>query len=257
MNEDVRDLLRRIRETLVASTVPSRQCHRVGPFLAMLSPDNEIPWLNGAALVGDLPADPSADLEALEAYFAANHRSPRFEFFPDHTPELEAWLIGRGYERQHVLPTMVCTRETFHPVDREGVQIERLGPGSDLAGAYRAAAEAFEMEGDASPDELRKDGEAIVAGRLRRTLARIEGEIAGVASTVGDASVCELCGVGTRPAFRRRGVASVVSTDLMRAQFENPEAIVWLSAGDDTARQVYERLGFREIGVEVTYARPA
>lgn len=256
MSEDVRLLLKRIRETLVATTAPSRQCHRVGPFLAMLSPESEIPWLNGAALVDELPSDPAADLDALEEFFRAHNRIPRFEFFPAQTPEFETWLARRGYEKQHTLPTMVCTAETFKPKAGDGVTIERLGPEGDLAGAFRVAAEAFGMEDEPSPDHATKDAKEIIVGRLRRTVARIDGELAGVASTVGDADVCELCGVGTRTKFRRRGVASAVSSDLMRAQFENPTAIVWLSAGDDTARMVYEGLGFREIGVEVTYARP-
>lgn len=256
MNEEGRLLLKKIRETLVATTAPSRQTHRVGPFLAMLSPGSEIPWLNGAALVDDLSADPSADLAALEAFFRDNGRFPRFEFFPDQTPDLERWLIGRGYERQHVLPTMVCTAATFRPALYEGIEIERMIPESDLAVAHRVAMEAFGMEEEAMEDQVAQTARDLEAGRLRRTLARIGGEPAGVASTVGDREVCELAGVGTRPAFRRRGVASAVSTDLMRAQFENPDAIVWLSAGDDTARAVYERLGFREMGFEVTYALP-
>lgn len=256
MSEDVRPLLKRIRETLVATTAPSRQTHRVGPFLAMLSPDSEIPWLNGAALVDELPEDPSAEFDALEAFFEENNRVPRFEFFPLQTPQFEVWLARRGYEKQHELPTMVCTAETFRPKTEEGIVLERLGPTGDLAGAFRVAAEAFGMEEEPSPDHTKKDAGEIVSGRLRRTVARIDGELAGVASTVGDEKVCELCGVGTRPKFRRRGVASAVSTDLMLTQFRNSDAIVWLSAGDDTARMVYEGLGFREVGVEVTYGRP-
>lgn len=256
MSEDARQLLKRIRETLVATTAPSRQCHRVGPFLAMLSPDSEIPWLNGAALVDDLPSEPGADLDALEAFFRAHHRIPRFEFFPAQTPEFESWLAQRGYEKQHSLPALVCTRETFRPREPQGIELERLGPEGDFAGAYRVAAEAFGMEDDLSPDQAARSAQEILAGRLRRTVARIAGELAGVASTVGNEEVCELCGVGTRPRFRRRGVASAVSSDLMHTQFQNPDAIVWLSAGDETAKQVYERLGFHEIGIEVTYARP-
>lgn len=255
MSQDIRPLLKRIRETLVATTAPSRKCHRVGPFIAMLSPESDIPWLNGAALVDVLPEDPTAALDDLEVFFRANDRVPRFEFFVEQTPELAEWLAKRGYERQHVLPTMVCTLATFRPDDRPNVEVERLTPQGDLASAYRAAAEAFGMEEEPTANSLLKDAAAIESGRLRRTIARIDGEIAGVASTVGDKDVCELAGVGTRPRFRRQGVASAVSTDLMRAQFENPEAIVWLSAGDETAKAVYERLGFQEIGVEVTYAQ--
>jgi predicted GNAT family acetyltransferase len=153
------------------------------------------------------------------------------------------------------MPAMVCTPAEFRPQPVEGVEVETLDADGDLAEAFAVAAEAFGMEDEPADEHVARDAAAIRTGRMRRAVARIDGELAGVASLVGDALVGELCGVGTRHAYRRRGVALAVSTELMRQQLDRPEALVWLSAGDDAARRVYERLGFFEVAKEVTYAQ--
>jgi ribosomal protein S18 acetylase RimI-like enzyme len=248
-------ILTRIRQTLITTTALSRECARVGPFLAMLSPESKTPWLNSAALVSPLANQADEEFAALEAYFAERDRVPRFEFFPRESPDLEAWLIRRGYARLHEMPAMVCTPTDFQPLPSAGVEVETVDADGDLAGAFAVAAEAFGMEDEPVEEHAARDAAAIRNGRMRRAVARVDGVLAGVASLVGDASVGELCGVGTRPRYRRRGVASAVSTALMRQHLDRPEALVWLSAGDDAARRVYERLGFYEVAKEVTYAK--
>ncbi len=88
---------------------------------------------------------------------------------------------------------------------------------------------------------------------MRASLALVDGVPAGGAYTVGDDTISAEPGVGTAPEFRRRGVASCASSALMEQHFKNPDTLVWLSAGDEIAKAVYEKLGFRLLGTQLNY----
>ena len=65
-----------------------------------------------------------------------------------------------------------------------------------------------------------------------------------------------MAGVGTVAEFRRQGWASAVSSRLLSEMFSDPateDLIAWLSAGDSTARAVYEKLGFSQVGDQCNY----
>jgi predicted GNAT family acetyltransferase len=53
--------------------------------------------------------------------------------------------------------------------------------------------------------------------------------------------------VATLPAFRRRGIAAALTSELVRDAFERGAEVVFLSAGDVSIARVYERAGFRRI----------
>uniref|UniRef100_UPI0015868DF2 GNAT family N-acetyltransferase n=1 Tax=Streptomyces sp. TRM64462 TaxID=2741726 RepID=UPI0015868DF2 len=62
---------------------------------------------------------------------------------------------------------------------------------------------------------------------------------------------CEAAGIGTRPAFRGRGVAAAVTAELTRAMFARGAGSVWLEYSGDGSRRVYERLGYRPRGTRL------
>ena len=64
----------------------------------------------------------------------------------------------------------------------------------------------------------------------------------------------ELAGVGTRPAFRGRGVAGAVTAALAEALFAGGARSVWLEYSGEGSRQVYERVGFRPGGTRLYMA---
>jgi predicted GNAT family acetyltransferase len=67
----------------------------------------------------------------------------------------------------------------------------------------------------------------------------------GMHQPVGE--VTEIVGIGTLPAARRRGLATVVTAALVHDAVASGVDLVFLSAeGDDVAR-IYERLGFRRV----------
>lgn len=61
-------------------------------------------------------------------------------------------------------------------------------------------------------------------------------------------SCSEIVAVATLPAFRRRGLASAVTSALVQNAFENGVDLVLLMAQNDDVARIYERLGFRTIG---------
>jgi ribosomal protein S18 acetylase RimI-like enzyme len=65
--------------------------------------------------------------------------------------------------------------------------------------------------------------------------------------------ICELVGVATLPALRRRGVAATLCSFLIEDHFEEGGDVVWLSAGDAVAQATYERIGFRLVDSRLNY----
>jgi ribosomal protein S18 acetylase RimI-like enzyme len=79
---------------------------------------------------------------------------------------------------------------------------------------------------------------------------------AGVAALSPTESVGELVGVATLPEFRRRGVASALSSKLVADHFHNGGDIAWLSAEDAAAQAMYRTIGFIDAGIYANYIAP-
>jgi ribosomal protein S18 acetylase RimI-like enzyme len=69
----------------------------------------------------------------------------------------------------------------------------------------------------------------------------------GVHQPVGDVS--EVVGVATLPEHRRTGWAGALTSALVNDAHERGVSTVFLSAADDAVARVYERVGFRDVGV--------
>lgn len=61
-------------------------------------------------------------------------------------------------------------------------------------------------------------------------------------------SCSEIVAVATLPAFRRRGLASAVTSALVENAFDNRVDMIFLMAQNNEVARIYERLGFRVIG---------
>jgi predicted GNAT family acetyltransferase len=98
--------------------------------------------------------------------------------------------------------------------------------------------------------------ERILRGHTVMAVAELDGHPASVGShnPVGDAT--EIVGVGTLPAFRRRGIGAAVTSILVEDAFGRGISVVLLSAGDDAVARVYARLGFRVVGTAGAAAAP-
>ncbi|MFF7966833.1 GNAT family N-acetyltransferase [Streptomyces sp. NPDC007903] len=223
---------------------------RIGGFVAGFDPATTSPYVNYATpLPGITPTE--AEVAALVGEFRRRGLLPRLEFAPDAAPEVEPALRRAGFSTEAVHEYLVCTPATRTvPAGLPPTKTPRTD--AEFAEIDAALTEAFGEEFPAPADG---------ASLLRRTQARggavrfvraEDGRCAGAASCSAPAEgTAELAGVGTRPAYRGRGVAAAVTSALAGVLFERGAESVWLESSGDGSRRVYERVGFRPGGTRL------
>lgn len=249
----LQDSLRRIDEQIIGVNRPARNVFEVGPFTVMLDPTTDMIFANYAIPMSQEVSD--GQIAEMISLFHREGRTPRLEYRREACPDLADRLEANGFALEMDNPVMLCDRSTFVPVFADDVDVEVLTPDGDIEGFLRSGNEAFGMDFPINEERIVKTREAIGRGSWVCAIGRIDGDIAGSAAITPFGGVGELAGVGTSPRFRRRGVASAVSSVLMERFFETYD-LAWLSAGDDTARLVYERLGYRAVATQANYSFP-
>lgn len=215
----------------------------VGPFAAMLHPTDPLIYLNYAVPTSEPLPEALGDLIGV---FRARGRRPRFEFFASLWPSLEDMLVQHGFEIESRVPVMILTANALTDGPEDAVE---MGDLDTLLSFGDCIGEAFgEPMG---PDSAASSLVGIKEGRLLGACVMDGDRVVSGGFVVGRGTIAEVAGIGTRPAFRRRGHASRVSRFLCRKFFERGGEIAWLSAGSEEAKAVYSKLGFTEVGVQV------
>jgi len=248
-----------IQAFLRAGGVPEER-ERIGPFLIRLTRSSKHPMLNYA--VPDEDARPSdSDVEALVTAFESKGLLPRLEYVSSGAPFLESILHSQGFSTEGRLPIMSCQpgEEQLGEVP-PGFEVVLARSDEEHADAIVVADQAY-GEPVGMPDRTRiesrrrqvQEGGAVV---LARHLA--SGSPAGSGLfPVPRAGVTEVAGVGTADEFRRRGVASAVTSRLVEQAFDNGVHLVWLTPEHVEGERIYSRLGFtRAPGEMVHISRP-
>ncbi|MGW0860834.1 GNAT family N-acetyltransferase [Streptomyces sp. NPDC002611] len=228
----------------------------VGGFVAGFDPATTSPYINYATpLPGTRPTD--RDITALIEAFRERGLKPRLEFAPDAAPAVDPALRRGGFTTEAVHEYLVCTPATLTPQPTgnraaAGLSVETPYTDGDYAAIDAALSEAFAGDFASSPEG---------AARLRRTqdnggavrfVRSPDGGCAGAASCSAPAvSTSELAGVGTRLAFRGRGIAASVTSALTQAMFSQGARSVWLEYSGEGSRRVYERVGYRPQGTRL------
>ncbi len=247
-------ILARIQSSLEEALGAIRELVDSGPFRLYLDRDSDFPWMNyGFPVSGGVDA---ASIVGLVRDFQARGRLPRLEFFEDLWPEVSGLLDASGFECERRIPAMLCTESSFRPRENPELRIEVVSAESDLDTYYQVVHEAFEAPDPPDPSVVESVRKGIAQGNMRCAAATLDGKMIAAGAIVGAGEVAELAGIGTLHAYRRQAAASSVSSALMRQHFERGK-LVWLSAGDDTSRAVYERLGFRVVGTQANYSLPS
>ncbi|HEY4017338.1 MAG TPA: GNAT family N-acetyltransferase [Pseudonocardiaceae bacterium] len=218
-----------------------------GGFVVGIDPSTTSHHVNYATpLPGIEPT--SADVAALVSAFRERGLTPRLEFAPNAAPAVEAALYAAGFTVEEEHEYLVCVRDSLVPPDNPPL-VEAPETDADYLAVDAALAEAFGDEFTPSPQgvaRLRRIGEMGGAVRLVRAP---DGDCAGAASCSAPAvGTSELAGVGTRPAYRGRGIAAAVTASLTALMFAKGNESVWLEYGGDGSRRVYERIGYRPAG---------
>lgn len=235
---------------------------QVGGFVAGFDPETTSPYINYAT---PLPgAEPSGrDVAALIAAFRERGLRPRLEFAPDAAPEVEPVLRAVGFSTEETHEYLVCTPETLRMNTAEQATpdaalrhvaqiVETPATDADYAALDAVLSEAFGGEfapsahGAARLRRVQENGGAV------RFVRASDGTCAGGASCSASAvGTCELSGVGTRPQFRGRGIASAVTAALTEAMFAQGAGSVWLEYSGEGSRRVYQRVGYQPQGTRL------
>jgi GNAT superfamily N-acetyltransferase len=263
---DPRRLARHLRESYRAGTTPTR----FGPFTCYLHPGSDHEALNVA--VPDDPVEgrivpvegadaPREDdvplaLASMRAHFLANRRRPRIEFLLEQHPGLSATLGRLGWSEEVRLPVLACTRETWRgmaataslrveallpttpwPVARDYLLVQREAYGLEMPIPERAPPGYWESLQIGAGVLARVDGIPVAAGGLT---PQLEG-------------LCDVRGLGVKPAFRRRGVGSFLLSALARIAHETgADAVVAIPDGRESLA-LAKKAGFEPAAMLVSF----
>jgi predicted N-acetyltransferase YhbS/RimJ/RimL family protein N-acetyltransferase len=190
-----------------------------------------------------------------------------FEWVTEHDPGMSQVLedAGTTVTEYPLLAMEPADRRTAAPFLMPGIEILPADPAL-LTEAWAVAEVAFahDPDSDAGGGGVAARDERVAAIDQIMTTTLMERSSSGTTVTaamkdeddgiiavgmlqpVGD--VAEIVGVATLPAFRKRGLATVITVHLVQHAFDHGIRTVVLSAGTEDAARTYERVGFRRIG---------
>jgi ribosomal protein S18 acetylase RimI-like enzyme len=191
--------------------------------------------------------------------------SEAFEWIAEVTPSLTPAASAAGLAvTDH--PLLALEPGALRPVPHsQGVELRLVEPDDDLAAITAVAHVGFAHPGTATgpvgakaltraaaqrdPEALGFERARLASGLTVMALALLDGQPVAVGSHQPVGPVTEVVGVATLPPWRRRGLGAAVTAFLVEDAGRRGAETVFLSAGDDAVARVYERLGFRRVGV--------
>ncbi|HYF61385.1 MAG TPA: GNAT family N-acetyltransferase, partial [Herpetosiphonaceae bacterium] len=214
------ELLQAIELNVRAGAAQVCQEIAVGPFVALLHPGDPALWYNYAVPAAPLPDEVAAltALAALQNVFSQRDRTIRFEFTAELWPALPELLLQAGLQPERASPQMICAPEDFRPCAAAGVAVRLLGAADSLADYRSLTSLGFGRLAAATEAEVSVLRREVEAG-WRYAVAEIEGVWAGVGGYLAIDGLTELVAIATHPAFRRRGVASSLTSFLVSDHF--------------------------------------
>jgi ribosomal protein S18 acetylase RimI-like enzyme len=264
-----------------AQQAPSRELRDLADAWLLYDPDDAEPFWN-RVIAPRWPTDPAAfdrRLDEVITLFATLDRLPHIRPLPvgGQPPDLPVRLEAAGFQwlgadRRMVLVEPERAEERVAAAEarvagalgRGSVTVTRHG--TDRAKAperqrwgerRRWAAEASLVLEDAfgvDPDRrvaLENDVLACVTRPgCSILLIRVDGEPAAIARRAATDAGSYLSSIGTRPAFRRRGLGSLATALALGDALHDGSPVVHLSVevDNDPGRSLYEALGFAVIG---------
>ncbi len=240
----------------------------VPPFSLFFHPADPLKYFNYAIPDGPGLPEPylpeanalSGILARLRQEFRQRGRVARFEFFEAFAPELPAALRAHGFREEGRQWSMLCTPASFRPApDVLGLEITALQPDSpeaDMRDFLTTQRRGFDPQDVSEPSEsdIARERENYHRHGWRAFLGRVNGAPAGV-SAYGQpiGGVSEIGGVATLVPFRRRGIAARLTAQAVQAAFSLGVDTACLTAEDEAAGRVYERIGFVPFSTMLAY----
>lgn len=247
-----------------AHAIPAREVRDLGHAVVLIDPRDPDPFWNRMASVRwpDDPAGFDRHLGEMLTLFAVLDRRPHVWPSPAHgrPADLVARLVAHGFRDTGGGHLMVLTEPascgSVRPAELDrGVTLQAIREPADAGAADPddaglVLAESF----GAAPGratELAADIRLTLGDpRLTLVLVRVDGEPAAVAKTATFDGLVYVSSVGTRAAFRGRGLACLATRHAIAVGGGSPGDRVYLGvfSGNTPALRLYDRLGFASLG---------
>jgi ribosomal protein S18 acetylase RimI-like enzyme len=260
----------RLESYLRRAASAERVTMEIPPFVVFLDPDDPLRFFNYAHPLRPIAGDPwllraelATPLASLRALFVSRGRTPRFEYVEEYASGLATALADDGFVEEGRYPLQVCDLQSYRSAPAvRGLEIRQLSegnPASDLGDFITVERQSF---GHRVADAITEEDCEDLRNSMRRGglafLARLDGRPAGIAScTVPLDGLTELAGIATLPEYRRHGVATAVTAAAAQAAFAQGVEAAFLTAGDEQAGRVYQRVGFRSRATVLAYSTPS
>ncbi len=231
----------------------------VPPFTLFFHPTDALTFFN-YAIPDDPPFDDlEAPLAMLRSEFAARGRVPRFEFVEEYAPQLAPALRAAGFAEEARQALMVCTAATYSPAPEvPGLALSELTGASapdEVRTFLTCQRRGFDPH-DAGATEAGVEHFLQTVGAGRAFVAWLEGQPVGAGIyTAPFDGVTEVAGLATLEPFRRRGIATTLTALAVRRALEQGVDIACLTAADERAGRVYERVGFARCATMLAYVQ--
>lgn len=255
----------RIQSFLRESARGQYVAHSIPPFTLFFHPTDSTPYFSYA--IPDIPL--CFDLESqrigqavaqLKAVFHSRARIPRFEFFEAFAPALPGLLADHGFIEEGRHWCMLCTPQSARPARAvPGLDVAQVGAGSpdeDIRAFIATQRAGFNPSDQSIPTPEAVESARRDFGEHGWTayLGRLAGVPAGAAVCSRPLQgICEIAGVATRVEYRGRGVASSLTALATAGAFARGVHTAVLSAEDERAGRVYQRLGYQPFSVLLAY----
>jgi ribosomal protein S18 acetylase RimI-like enzyme len=247
----------RIQESVVAALASREHTLDVGPFVIGWNPYSDGKYLSyatprpGREITGQ-------DVAALIDAFRSLRRTPRLEYVVSAAPGLEDLLIAGGFQIEARHDYLVCTPTTFRPAPvPPGFTVSVANTLHDLRDMAAAQNEAFEGTFEAHDEAVERARRTQERGGIQVIARDAGGEVAGAGQGgVPSLGLTEVAGIATREAFRKRGVAAAVVSEITAQAFAAGLDAAWLEAESDQSWRVYERVGYLPSGKRLYISVP-
>lgn len=251
------------RHETLAHAIPSREVRDLGDSLVLFDPRSADPFFNRMVAVRwpDDPAGFDHRLNEAMALFALLLRTPHVWPSPVHgsPSDLVARLRAHGFRDiggGHVMVLPEPGRlSPVHPTElARGTTLAAIasaadaGP-DDLADAGTVLAEAFGAPPERGPELAADLALTLDDPRVVLALARVDGEPAAVAKATTFDGLTYLSSIGTRDAFRGRGLGTLVTRHATAVGGRGSRlAYLGVWSGNEAGLRLYDALGFASIG---------
>lgn len=252
----------RVQEYLRASAGQRYATVAIPPFALYFDPADSAIYFNYAIPVAPVNGCLDQSLADLRRAFVERGRRPRFEFIAEYVPGLAVALQAHGFVEDARLQLMICSPESLVSApdvpDLSYTELSPDSPEQDLRDYALTVSQGFNPAQTELPtdDEIERTRQNLRT--IRSFLGRVGQEPAGAASyTRALDGVTEIVGIATRQQFRRRGIAGALTVRVVQSAFAEGVTLACLTAADERAGRVYERIGFRPQATMLFYVDEA